>query len=199
MQVDTEIKQKIGEYFDYYEKNIIPVIKSCSTVTQTDFWFHWFYTHTDSVVFRWIYYALCLNKDPMPVVFACAFHDLARTDDEYNEIHWERAVPIGEAIMKNFSNILTAEQQESIIYAVKNHTVWLKAPDYVQACDYVSECLWDADRTRLWWIYWYEASLMSTDEAKKIASWSAKQFLEYENHCLWRRKTTDHEGVLLHQ
>lgn len=197
MQVDIAIKQKIRKYFDYYEKNIIPVIKACTAVTQNDYWFHWLYTHTDSVVFRGIYYALCLNEDPVPVIFACAFHDLARTDDEYNEIHWERAVPIAQEIMEEFSDILTANQKESIIYAVKNHTVWLKAPDFIQPVDYVSACLWDADRTRLWWIYWYEESLMSTGEAKRIASWKAEDFLKFQNECLWRDLSEDREEILL--
>ena len=100
--------------------------------------------------------------------------------------------------MEEFSNILTLKQKESIIYAVKNHTVWLKAPDYVQARDYVSACLWDADRTRLWWIYWYEASLMSTDEAKKIASWDINEFLEFQNECLGRSLHEDREWILSH-
>ena len=196
MQVDIVIKQKIKEYFDYYEKNIIPVIKNCTAVTQTDYWFHWFYTHTDSVVFRGIYYALCLDENPIPVIFACAFHDLARTNDEYNEIHWERAVPIAKEIMESFSDILTWEQKESIVYAVKNHTIWLKAPDYVQARDYVSACLWDADRTRLGRIYWYKEEFMSTDEARKIASWDAKEFLVFQNECLWRELDEDREEIL---
>ena len=198
MQVDILIRQKIKEYFDYYEKTIIPVIKICAAVTQTDYWFHWLYTHTDSVVFRGIYYALCLNEDPVPVIFACAFHDLARTDDEYNEIHWERAVPIAKEIMRKFSGVLIDSQKESILYAVKNHTVWLKAPDFIQPIDYISACLWDADRTRLWWIYWYEPSLMCTDEAKKIASWDANEFLKFQNECLWRDLTEDREEIFLH-
>ena len=52
----------------------------------------------------------------MPVIFACAAHDLARTDDEYNEIHWERAVPLVNGIMESFSDILTEEQKENIVY-----------------------------------------------------------------------------------
>ncbi len=132
----------------------------------------------------------------MPVIFACAAHDLARTDDEYNEIHWERAVPLVNGIMESFSDILTEEQKENIVYAVKNHTIWLKAPNYVQARDYVSACLWDADRTRLWWIYWYEESLMSTGEAKRIASWDAREFLKFQNECLWRDMEEDREWIL---
>lgn len=196
MQVDIVMKQKIKEYFDYYEKDVIPVIKRCLKVTQSDFWFHGFFTHTDSVVFRGIYYALYLNENPVPVIFACAFHDLARTDDEYNEIHWERAVPIAEEIMENFSDVLSEDQKKSVIYAVKNHTVWLKAPDYIQARDYISACLWDADRTRLWWMYWYDENLMSTDEAKRIASWNAEEFLKFQNECLGRDLDEDREWVL---
>lgn len=197
METNNDIKESIRKYFDFYEQNVIPAIKSNSKVTQKDCGFHWLYTHTDSVVFRWIYYALCLDKDPIPVIFACAFHDLARTDDEYNETHWERAVPIAKEVMEAFSDILTDNQKESVLYAVENHTIWLKAPDYVQARDYVSSCLWDADRTRLWWIYWYEASLMSTDEAKRVASWKAKDFLKFQNECLGRDLNEDREEIFL--
>ncbi|MBO7094974.1 hypothetical protein J6V86_02080 [bacterium] len=81
------MKSDIYKYFDFYEDKILPVIQSNNEVTQTDYGFHGLYTHTDSVVFRGIYYSLSLNENPVPVIFACAFHDLARTDDEYNEIH----------------------------------------------------------------------------------------------------------------
>jgi hypothetical protein len=186
----------VRKYFDFYEEHILPVIKSNNKVTQTDYWFHGLYTHTESVVFRGIYYALCLNENPIPVIFACAFHDLARTDDGYNEIHWERAVPIAKDIMEKFSDILTVSQKNSIIYAVENHTIWLKAPNFVGPLDYISACLWDADRTRLWWIYWYEPSLMSTDEAKRVASWRAEDFLKFQNECLGRDMSEDREEIL---
>lgn len=190
MQVEANIKEDVRKYFKYYENEIIPVIKTIPEVTQKDYWFHWFYTHTDAVVFRGIYYAVSLGEDPIPVIFACAFHDLARTDDEYNEIHWEAAVPICKKVLEQFSDILTEEQNESIVYAVRNHTTWRNAPDYVSAC------LWDADRTRLWWIYWYKEDFMNTDEAKRIASWRAKEFLEFQNECLWRDIDDDREWVL---
>lgn len=190
------MKSDIYKYFDFYEDKILPVIQSNNEVTQTDYGFHGLYTHTDSVVFRGIYYSLSLNENPVPVIFACAFHDLARTDDEYNEIHWEKAVPIARNIMEKFSDILIDNRKESIVYAVENHTIWLKSPDYIQPRDYISACLWDADRTRLWWIYWYKPSLMITDEAKKIASWDAKEFLEFQNECLWRDLKEDREWVL---
>lgn len=196
MQVSWEIKQKLRELFEFYENDIIPVLRSIPEVTQTDYGRHWFYTHTDSVVFRWIYYSLCLNENPIPVIFACACHDIARTDDEYNEIHWESAVPIVRKLMDQFSDILTDAQKESVIYAVKNHTTWMSVPDYVPAPDYVSACLWDADRTRLWWIYWYQEKFMSTDESKRIALLDPIDFLKFQNECLWRDLSEDREWIL---
>ena len=190
MQFNDDMSSKIHKYFDFYEQQVLPVIKSNNKVTLSDFWFHWLYTHTDSVVFRWIYYALCLGENPVPVIFACAFHDLARTDDEYNETHWERALPIAKEVMKSFVNILTDKEQDSILYAVKNHTTWRDAPDYISAC------LWDADRTRLWWIYWYRECFMTTNEAKLIASWDAIKFLKFQNECLGRDLNEDREWVL---
>lgn len=188
-----EMKHKIRKYFDFYEQQVIPAIKSNDKVTQTDFWLHWLYTHTDSVVFRWIYYALCLREDPLPVIFACAFHDLARTDDIYNEIHWKNAVPIVKEIMKAFSDVLSDDWQRSIIYAVENHTTWVDAPDYISAC------LWDADRTRVSWMYWYNESFLTTDESKLVASWSIRKFLEFQNECLNRELHDDREDVLLYE
>jgi hypothetical protein len=63
-----------------------------------------------------------LNEDPIPVIFACACHDSARTEDGYNEIHGEMAVPIVKKLVGQFSDILTDDQKNSIVYAVKNHT-----------------------------------------------------------------------------
>ncbi len=190
MQVNDGIKQEIKKWFNFYERDIIPVVKSIPEVTLSDYGFHWFYTHTDSVVFRGIFYALYLEKNPVPVIFACVCHDIARTDDEYNEIHWEMALPILEKLMNQFSGILTDNQKNSIIYAVKNHTTWMNAPDYISAC------LWDADRTRLWWIYGYKEAFMSTEIAKRIASWNPIEFLKFQNECLWRDLFEDREWVL---
>ena len=197
MKVDTKIKQKLRELFEFYENDIIPVLRSFPEITQSDYGLHWFYTHTDSVVFRWIYYSLCLNEDPIPVIFACACHDIARTDDEYNEIHWERAVPIVKKLVDKFSDILTDGQKESIVYAVKNHTTWMSLPDYIPAPDYISACTWDADRTRAWWILGYKEEFMSTDEWKCITSWNPRDFLEFQNECLWRELFEDREWVLV--
>lgn len=190
MIVSDKIKQETKKWFNFYEDKIIPVVKSIPEVTQSDYGFHGFYTHTDSVVFRGIYYALCLGKDPAPVIFACVCHDIARTDDEYNEIHWEMALPVLEKLMSQFSGVLTNSQKNNIIYAVKNHTIWMEAPDYISAC------LWDADRTRLWWVYGYKEKFMSTEIAKRIASWSPVDFLKFQNECLWRDLLEDREWVL---
>ncbi len=190
MLVNDEIKQEIKKWFNFYEAEIIPVVKAIPEVTQFDYGFHGFYTHTDSVVFRGIYYALYLGENSVPVIFACVCHDLARVDDEYNEVHWEMAVPILKKLMSQFHGILTDNQKNSVIYAVKNHTVWMEAPDYVSAC------LWDADRTRLWWVYGYKEKFMSTEIAKCVASWNPINFLKFQNKCLWRDLLEDREWVL---
>ena len=186
----TKNIELIRKYFEFYEKDILPKLKTIPWVTQGDFWMHWLLTHTDSVVFRGIYYAVCLWEDPMPVIFACALHDSARTDDDYNEIHWERAVPNVYNLLEILPNILNKEQIESVIYAVKNHTTWMNAPDYISAC------LWDADRTRLARMYWYKEKFMSADEAKEVSQWSASEFLVFQNKCLWRKLSEDREMVL---
>lgn len=196
MLIDTKIKQKLKKLFEFYENDIIPVIKSIPEVTQSDYGIHWFYSHTDSVVFRWIYYSLCLDEDPIPVIFACACHDSARTEDGYNEIHGEMAVPIVKKLVDQFSDILTDYQKNSIVYAVKNHTTWMSVPDFIPAPDYISACMWDADRTRVWWIYWYREEFLSTEESKRIILWDPLDFLKFQNECLGRWLLEDREWVL---
>ena len=95
--------------------------------------------------------------------------------------------------MKAFSDILSDDWQRSIIYAVENHTTWVDAPDYISAC------LWDADRTRVSWMYWYNESFLTTDESKLVASWSIRKFLEFQNECLNRELHDDREDVLLYE
>ena len=187
--METEIRK----HFWYYEKEILPKIKEIKGVTQIDKGYHWLLTHTEGVVFRGIYFAVHLKQDPIPVIFACAGHDLARTHDGDCLLHGPQAVPLVQELMSKFDPLLSQEIKTKICFAIENHSIGTVAPDYISAC------LRDADRVRLAWELWYQEKFFNTDIAKKIASWSAKQFLEYENHCLWRRKTTDHEGILLHQ
>ena len=187
------MEEQLKKFFSFYQNEVLPKIKTIKEVTQTDYWYHWLLTHTEWVVFRWTYYALSIGENPIPVIFACASHDLARTNDQYNEFHWPNAVPIVTKLMNMFWDLLTNQEKEQIKYAVKNHTTWKKAPDYISAC------LRDADRTRLSWTLWYEGKFFNTEIAKKIASQDAKIFLEMENECLWRKKNDDREWILERQ
>jgi len=129
------------------------------------------------VVFRGIDFALALGKNPKPVVIACAFHDIARTTDGPDMMHAENAVPIAEKIMAN--NLPVPQlYKDAIIYAVQNHTIGKVAPDYVSAC------LWDADRTRLAWECGFDPVFFATDRAKQIASGDAEKYLQFMNQCM---------------
>ena len=184
------MEEQLKEFFDFYQNEILPKIKTIKEVTLTDYWYHGLLTHTEWVVFRWIYYALSLGENPLPVIFACASHDLARTNDKYNEYHWPKAVPIVTKLMEMFWNLLTDKEKEQVKDAVKNHTIWKEAPDYISACTR------DADRTRLSRTFGYKEEFLNTDIAKKTALLWAKTFLELENRCLWREENDDREWVL---
>ena len=83
--------EKIRNAFSFYKNEILPLILDNPKVTQKKEWYHGLYTHTQNVVFRGICYAVSLWEDPIPVVFACACHDLARLNDRYDEEHWKNA------------------------------------------------------------------------------------------------------------
>jgi len=186
-----ELEKKLKEYFSFYQEKVLSKIRTIKEVTQWDDWGHWLLTHTEWVVFRWIYFALSLNENPIPVIFACACHDLARTDDEYNEIHWPKAVSIVKKLTDMFNDILTEDEKEKIIYAVENHTTWKIAPDYISAC------LRDADRTRISRDWTYHEKFFNTPTWKKIAQEKPEIFLSFENKILWREKNDDRELVLI--
>ena len=153
---------QVQKYFNFYIKELLPHIEICSTQNKDGC--HAVHTHTSAVVFRGIDYALSLDKNPVPVVFASAFHDMARTHDGWDTNHGENAVPGAKKIMQNFQNILTEQDVKNIIFAIANHTTGKIAPDYVSAC------LWDADRTRMSWVYGYNAKHFNTERAKYVAS-----------------------------
>ena len=46
--------EKIRNVFSFYKNEILPLIISNPKVTQNRDWYHWLYTHTQSVVFRGI-------------------------------------------------------------------------------------------------------------------------------------------------
>jgi hypothetical protein len=175
----SELKQ----YFNFYRQNILPLVEKYTT--QSDSGCHTL-EHTNSVVFRGIDLALSVGKNPMPVVFAGAFHDMARTHDGFDVNHGKNAVPNAQKIMMSFPYNLTNLDKHKIIYAIENHTTGRIAPDYVSAC------LWDADRIRLSWMYGYNAGFFNTDRAKYIASHPAQDYVNFQYLCFpnlfWSRE-----------
>jgi len=176
---DLNKEGKLKEYFEFYQNEVFPKIKEIPEVTQQDFWYHGLETHTENVVIRWIFFALAMDKNPYPVIFACAWHDLARVDDHHDELHWPRAVFIVTKLMDMFGNLLTEDEKEKVRWAVKNHTIWALAPDYISAC------LWDADRCRLSWEKTFHEKYFNTEIWKEIASHDVHQFAWFVAECLW--------------
>lgn len=177
-------QKTIKEYFDFYIKKVLPVLKGLTK--QTPEGYHGLHTHTEAVVFRGIDYALALKKNPIPVIFACAIHDAARVTDYYDETHGAEALPIAKKVMSHFPSLLDEEQQKSILFAIDNHTRGRQPPDYISAC------LWDADRTRLSWEKGYRADCFTTPKAKKIASHDFQPYLDYMQQCIGRQHS-EHE------
>lgn len=175
--------EKIKDAFSFYKNEILPLILDNPKVTQQiDWWYHSLNGHTKEVVFRGICYAVSLWEDPIPVVFACACHDLARTNNEYDEEHWPNAVPVTTEIINNEKFNLTEKQKKQIIEAVRDHTIW----EWGKAPNYISACLRDADRTRLSQERGYKEEFYSTEQGKKIAaqrmfSKGRRDFRDFEN------------------
>ncbi len=172
------------KYFNFYMNEILPYVKQYTT--QNPDGCHALDKHTSAVVFRGIDYALSLKENPLPVVFAGAFHDMARTNDGFDTEHGKYAVPYAEKIMSQFTNILDARAQSNIIYAIENHTTGTYAPDYV------SKCLWDADRTRMSWEYGFNPKFFNTARAKYVASHNAADYIKFQQKCFpnlfWSRE-----------
>ena len=166
---------EMQKYFNFYTVRILPHVQCCATQNQQGC--HALHTHTAAVVFRGIDYALSLNENPVPVIFAGAFHDMARTHDEWDTNHGKNAIPNAKKIMKNFPDILTEQDIQNIIFAVANHTTGTFAPDYV------SKCLWDADRTRLSWLYGFDEKFFNTERAKYVASHNYTDYTNFQKRC----------------
>ena len=172
------------KYFNFYMDKVLPFVKQYTT--QNPDGCHALDKHTSAVVFRGIDYALHLNTNPVPVVFACAFHDMARTNDGMDFNHGRDAVPDAKKIMTEFSTMLNAQQQKNIIYAIENHTTGMVAPNYVSAC------LWDADRTRMSWEYGFNPKFFNTARAKYVASHPAADYIKFQKqlfpNLFWSRE-----------
>ena len=173
-----EKENQIREYFQFYQTKVLPEVEKLATQKKEGY--HGLHTHTDSVVFRAIDYALELGKNPVPVVFAAACHDMARTHDAYDEEHGPNAVPLDKKVMAKFPDQLTEEEQRSVLTAIQYHT------EGIQANDYISACLWDADRTRLSWERGYIEKFFNTEYAKQTASGSPAKYITWQNKVLGR-------------
>lgn len=167
---------EMQRYFGFYAHKVLPHVELCST--QNTEGCHALHTHTSAVVFRGIDYALSLDKNPTPVIFAGAFHDMARTHDGWDTHHGEKAIPNAKKIMREFTDVLTENDMANIIYAIANHTTGTVAPDYVSAC------LWDADRTRMSWVYGYESKHFNTSRAKYVASHPYQDYINFQQQCV---------------
>lgn len=163
----------ISKTFDWYLTEIMPIVEKYAIQPKKGY--HGLYTHTAAVVFRGIDYALSLGEKPDNVTLACAFHDMARMHDGNDTIHGPNAVPLAEQVMHEIDQ-LDYNSRESIIYAVKNHSLNLQAPDYISAC------LWDADRTRLAWECGYHPQFFVGRRAHKVATGRAAEYLEFMQH-----------------
>lgn len=162
---------RITDAFDFYNKQLKPHVADVYQYGESGI--HGLETHTMSVVFRGIDCAIHLGNDPIPVIFACAFHDMARTSDDADIEHGKKASQNAIRIMKQFPNLLDDKTRVQILSAVSNHTNGKFAPDYISAC------LWDADRARMSWKYGFDPKFFNTTRGMFIAQHFQK-YLDYQ-------------------
>ena len=172
-------KFQIKNTFDWYLTNVLPVVEH--RAIQNKYGYHGLYTHTNAVVFRGIDYALSIEKSPEIVALACALHDIARTNDTPDPEHGQRAIPLADRIISEVPYVLTRPERDSILYAVANHTTGMLAPDYISAC------MWDADRTRISWECGFDAKFFTTEYAKQVSKNSPEEYLQFMRQHLSHR------------
>lgn len=160
------------KYFNFYDTELKPIVQQYSL--QTPDGMHGLNTHTNAVVFRGIDYAIHMGVEPLPVVFACAFHDMARINDGPDTEHGKNGVALGMRVMKQFPDLFDKDTKMAIWSAVLNHTSGVHAPDYISAC------LWDADRTRLAWKYGFDEKFFNTPRGAHVASSHYRKYIEFQ-------------------
>ncbi len=170
----TQNKNSISKIFDWYLMDIMPIVEKYAIQSKNGY--HGLYTHTAAVVFRGIDFAINLDKPTMPVIMACAFHDMARTHDGCDMEHGQNAIPLASCVMDDVGTI-DNNVRSSIVFAIKNHSF-----NNLPAPDYISACLWDADRTRLSWECGYHSKFFTTRRAQHVASNAATEYLEFMRH-----------------
>ena len=157
--------------FDWYLREILPIVSK--NAIQQKYGYHGLYTHTAAVVFRGIDYALAVGQEPKSVVLACAFHDMARIHDGDDCEHGKNALPLAQRALAQMSYSVSAQERDAIMFAVQNHPMNIDAPDFISAC------MWDADRTRLAWECGFRDRFFVTKRAKQVASGNASEYINF--------------------
>lgn len=100
------------------------------------------------------------------IIFACAFHDCARINDEDDPEHGERALPIIDKFFALYTHFdVTEEEIDLIKDAVKNHTSTMPGT----TDNPVLKVLADADRIRISQDYGYDEKYFNYEYSKTLA------------------------------
>ena len=160
-QTDPEHAAKTKIYYTkIFYQDILPKLKKISK--QTEFGYHGL-THTEQTVLYGLDLAITCAYDPMPVMLACALHDIRRTNSAQSDDHASKAVPFARKFLYENYPMLPYATVEEIINAIKNHS------DGKIAKDLTAACMWDADRIRLSWDGIYRPEYFTTLTGKYIA------------------------------
>ncbi len=163
-------------YTKFFEKFLLPEIRKISQ--QPEHGYHGI-DHTEQVGLFGLDYVMSLNENPLPVLYAAALHDCARMGDKYSAEHGPNCEPIARAFLNTSKAfLLSPDEKEMIIRSIVNHTSGLVAPDYISAC------LWDADRTRVSWDCGYVEGFFNTERGKYVASLDEEGQQEYWNEMM---------------
>lgn len=177
---DEDLKLKIRAA-SYFEDIIIPIIK---TFTRQKIRGYHGLEHTELVAFRIIDIALSegytdFRNEVLPLLFAAALHDSARTDDAYNETHGPDAAtrPETQSFLDEHAFLLSGLQKMEIKSAVAKHTSIM--PSLFRKYSFIHRCLCDADRARLSWEHGYQSKYFFTKKGKELAAMSPQQVKTY--------------------
>ena len=165
-----QFEEQFVNYAKIYEELIMPEIKNISMQANNRSTHG--IGHTEMVGLRAIDYALHLNKNPLPVMIAAGLHDCARQNDNQESDHAHNAEPITREFIKNWNQKypqynIDEQTTEHIVFSITNHTDGKVNPNN----NYISQCLWDADRTRLSWQSRFRPQYLSTQRALTVASY----------------------------
>jgi hypothetical protein len=119
--------------------------------------------HVQDSVLMAIDCAIVCKCDPLPVILACAFHDIMQSDTTPTPDHGALAVPYAyNFITQNFPKMHIGTI-DSILNAIKKHSGTQRAPDITAAC------AWDGDRIQKAWQDIYKYELLNTHNGQNLA------------------------------